>query len=94
MRLDLPWSQRAIQAAHAATNLIFRERHALDEGGWGEYGPNFVFYGVPGERELLELEASIGHQAVGFREPDMGDHLTAVAYLGASLAGFDQLSLL
>lgn len=94
MRRDLPWSQRSIQAAHAAANVVFRERRRLDEHSWGEHGPNFVFYGVPGEPELLELEALLGPHAVGFREPDMGHHLTAVAYLGETLAGFDEFALL
>jgi hypothetical protein len=94
VRRDLPWSQRAIQAAHAAANLVFRRRLTFDERAWGEHGPNFVFYGVPGERELLELEASIGPDAVSFREPDLGDRLTAIAYMGPSLPGFVQMQLL
>jgi len=94
VRRDLPWSQRAVQAAHAAANLVFRRRATFDERAWGEHGPNFVFYGVPGERELLELEASLGPLAVTFREPDLGDRLTAVAYMGPSLPGFAQIQLL
>jgi hypothetical protein len=94
VRRDLPWSQRAVQAAHAAANLVFSRRATFDERAWGAHGPNFVFYGVPGERELLELEASLGSLAVSFREPDMADRLTAIAYLGPSLPGFDQMHLL
>jgi hypothetical protein len=93
VRRDLPWSQRTVQAAHAATNLAFRIR-GLDAKSWGEHGPNLVVYGVAGERELLDIERSLAEGAVPFREPDLGNHLTAVAYLGPSLPRFDELTLL
>lgn len=93
MRRDLPWSQRTVQAAHAAANLAFRNRD-LDAESWGECGPNFVVYGIAGERELLDIERSLGELAVSFREPDLGGRLTAVAYLGPSLPWFDQMMLL
>ena len=73
---------------------MFRHREKFDEQSWGEHGPNFVFFGVPGERELLDLEAAIGPDGVSFREPDMGDRLTAIAYMGTTLPAFDQLQLL
>jgi hypothetical protein len=83
-----------VQAAHAAANLAFRRRSSLDAEAWGEHGPNFVFYGVPGERELLEIESSLGTEATGFREPDLGGRLTAIAYLGCSRPEFGRYDLL
>ena len=94
MRRDLPWAQRTIQAAHAVANLVFRRRDELDPGSWGEYGPNFVVYGVAGEGELLEIEKSLSPLAVSFHEPDLGGRLTAIAYLGPPLERFNELSLL
>jgi len=94
VRRDLPWSQRAVQAAHAAVNLVFRRRSAIDECEWDEHGPSFVFYGVDSERELLALESALGAEASSFREPDLGDRLTAVAYLGCSRPEFRRYDLL
>jgi hypothetical protein len=94
VRRDLPWSQRAVQASHAAVNLVFHRRSALDECEWGEHGPSFVFYGVDSETELLALESALGADASSFREPDLGNRLTAVAYLGFSRPEFGRYDLL
>ena len=94
MRRDLPWSQRAVQAAHAAVNLVFRKGPSIDECEWGDHGPSFVFYGVDNERELLALESALAAEAVSFREPDLGNRLTAIAYLGFSRPEFGRYDLL
>jgi hypothetical protein len=94
VRRDLPWSQRAVQAAHAAVNLVFHERSSIDEGAWGAHGPSFVFFGVDRESELLALESALGAEALSFREPDLGNRLTAIAYLGCSRPEFGRYDLL
>jgi len=94
VRRDLPWSQRAVQAAHAAVKLVFHNRSSIDECEWGAHGPTFVFYGVEHERELLALESALAPEAVSFREPDLGNRLTAVAYLGCARPEFGRCDLL
>ena len=94
MRRDLPWSQRAVQAAHAAVNLVFHNRSSIGECEWGAHGPSFVFYGVEHEGELLALESALAAEAVSFREPDLGDRLTAIAYLGCARPEFGRYDLL
>jgi peptidyl-tRNA hydrolase PTH2 len=94
VRRDLDWSQRLVQAGHAVANLVFQRHCDLDTVSWGDLGPAIIVYGLAGERELLELESRLGSRAVSFREPDLGDHLTAIAYLGPPLADLDRFTLL
>jgi len=94
VRRDLPWSQRAVQAAHAAVNIVFHRLRSVDECEWGQHGPSFVFYGVDHEEELLVLESALGAEGVSFREPDLGNRLTAVAYLGCGRPEFGRYDLL
>ena len=83
-----------MQGAHAAVNLVFHKRSCIDEREWGKHGPSFVFYGVDDEGELLALESELGAEAISFREPDLGDRLTAVAYLGSTRHEFGRYDLL
>jgi len=45
---------------------------------WGHYGPNLVLLGCKDESELESISADMER----FYEPDLGDELTAAAYLG------------
>ena len=83
-----------MQGAHAAANLVFHKRSSIDVREWGDHGPRFVFYGVEHERDLLALESALGTEAMSFREPDLGNRLTAVAYLGSTRHEFSRYDLL
>ena len=93
VRRDLPSSMRSVQAAHAATALAiaFGARLAAT---WGPCGPPIVLLGVESEPDLAEWLRRLGAEAVPFREPDLGDALTAVAYWGPAVPGFAALRLL
>jgi hypothetical protein len=76
VRADLPSAQQAVQGIHAALEAGRRDLIPTD----GDH-PHLVFCTVPDEW-ALELAArrlriaDIGHAP--FREPDLGDRLTAV----------------
>lgn len=75
-RKDLPAGDQAVQGAHAA--LAFA---AQRPGEWSWQG-TLVFLAVPSELDLywlLDRAERDGIAAVPFREPDLGDALTAVA---------------
>jgi hypothetical protein len=92
VRRDLSWSARSVQAAHAAVALALTRAEQLQVGG--PCGPPIVLLGVEGESELGEWLRSLGDAAVAFREPDLGDSLTAVAYWGPAVPAFGTLRLL
>ena len=92
VRRDLPWSVRAVQAAHAAVALSLLKRGQLQVGG--PCGRPIVLLGVEGESQANEWQCRLGAEAVPFREPDLGDALTAVAYFGPPVAALATLRLL
>jgi len=69
VRRDLRWSQRAAQLAHAADE--WHREH-------GYHGGPVLVFGVSDTARLERLFAATA-DAVGFREPDLGDELTAFA---------------
>lgn len=76
VRRDLTPSQQAIQACHAC---IESARNLLTET---DIVPYLVLIGIQDEQRLLcELERiqSLGIQCKSFREPDIGNELTAFA---------------
>lgn len=96
-RKDLPWPERAVQAIHAGVNLAYtagQKSKGLAPGGagvlcadeWGPLGPHVILLGVEDRHVLSDFAAM--PRAEAFREPDMGDELTAVAlYQGALYDG-------
>lgn len=77
VRTDLSHSQRAVQSAHAAVEVA-RRGHVPPS----DPVPNLVMLGIASECELLLIAESLiplDIPFVAFREPDMGDSLTAVA---------------
>jgi hypothetical protein len=93
VRRDLPWSVRSVQAAHAATSLAVARRDQLI-AACGPCGPPIVLLGVQDETGLAEWLRRLGADAVAFREPDLGNALTAVAYWGPLVPAFATLRLL
>lgn len=79
-RHDLAPKVRAVQSCHAA--IQFCHEHPETESEWFRTSNHLVIVGVDDERALTELyrRAEWGDlKASAFREPDLGDQLTAVA---------------
>ena len=71
VRNDLSKSQQAVQAGHAvAEHLIKRPDTQWDNG-------TLVYLKVRNEHELLTWHSKL--DCIGFREPDRGDEMTALA---------------
>lgn len=73
VRNDLSGPQKAVQSAHAA---IESGRRYLKEG---EEHPSVIILIVKNERKLIELQDKIPYDHVVFREPDIGNQVTAIA---------------
>lgn len=76
-----------MQAAHAALELPLH--HPDAHRGWSHAGGYLILLSVPDEsaldslhRDLVDLDALV----VGFREPDVGDQLTALSCLPSAPA--------
>ena len=77
VRTDLSHAQRAVQSAHAAVEVA-RQGHVPPS----DLIPNLVILGIESESELESIADSLVPLSipfVAFREPDLGDSLTAVA---------------
>ena len=78
IRKDMPKSYMAVQAGHAvAAWLLAQDRTQLT---WKNN--TLIYLGVKNERELLKWQEKLGDKAIMFREPDLDDEATALAYLG------------
>jgi len=89
VRRDLPWPVRTVQAIHAAMEYL----HGQSLKDWGRYGPAVVLLGVATEEELEGWHAQLPDSAA-FREPDLFDSLTAVAYYGEPTEALGSLRLM
>jgi Peptidyl-tRNA hydrolase PTH2 len=79
-RSDLPPGHQAVQSAHAMRE--FKNSYPELEQLWYERSNFLALLAVPDEASLsrlLERARRRGIPAVGFREPDLGGALTAVA---------------
>ena len=86
-RKDLSLPYQAVQAAHAAINFIFD--HPDRAGPWHKDSQYLVFLSVKGEKELEKLINKVSDSGIlytVFREPDIGNEITAVALEPSSLA--------
>jgi hypothetical protein len=76
VRKDLPKSYQAVQAGHAVAEWLLREQTWRNE--------TLVYLGVNNENELLDWKERLSFRNMryaAFREPDIGNQLTAVATL-------------
>ena len=76
VRNDLSNSQKAVQAGHAVAQYLLTKPDTQWDNG------TLIYLGVRDETELNLWTARLtksGVFNVGFREPDIGDQLTAVA---------------
>ena len=80
VRGDLSPAQQAVQMGHALQEFNVVHREAADR--WYSTSNTIAFLAVEDEKELellLVRAARRGAETAGFREPDLGDSLTAVA---------------
>lgn len=79
-RGDLPAGARAAQCCHALRE--FARAHPVREAAWYAASNALVLLETPDEAALAALVARAGERGVAcaaFREPDLGDALTAIA---------------
>lgn len=75
-RRDLSASQQAVQAGHGVAELLLRGQPQSWDNG------TLVYLGVDSEKELLLWRDKLKYRDIPFsefREPDIGDQLTALA---------------
>lgn len=85
VRSDLAPGLQLAQACHALR--LFAADHPEVDKAWYEGSSNLVVLQAPSEEELLALAARAGEVPTSvFREPDLGDEVTAIA-LGPTGAG-------
>lgn len=80
VRADLPPGDRAVQAAHAAVD--FQHQHAAIAARWQRESNTLAMLTVPDEWDLEKLLFDIAGRGLAFttfREPDLGDSMTAIA---------------
>jgi len=76
VRNDLPQSYKAVQAGHAVAEWLLRDQTWRNE--------TLVYLGVNDENELLDWKERLdfkNKKYTEFREPDIGNQLTAIATL-------------
>jgi len=76
VRKDLPKSYQAVQAGHAVAEWLLYDQSWQNE--------TLVYLGVNNENELLDWKERLDFNNIkhaSFREPDIGDQLTAIATL-------------
>jgi hypothetical protein len=74
VRKDLPESYRAVQAGHAVAEWLLHDRSWNNE--------TLIYLGVTNEFSLYRWADRLDRKGinwVGFREPDIGNQLTAIA---------------
>lgn len=74
VRKDLPESYKAVQAGHAVAEWLLHDRSWKNE--------TLIYLTVPDEASLYRWAYKLdfkGVKWVGFREPDIGNQLTALA---------------
>lgn len=77
-RDDLSPGVQAVQGMHAA--LSFAVTYPELTAKWHHESQVLVFLAVPDEDELVELGRDLSwFDLIWFREPDLGDQLTAIA---------------
>lgn len=91
-RRDLPKPVQTVQAIHAAIEITAKQHLRFLAGT-----PWVIVYGVEDEKALTEWCDRLNKKSaphLAFREPDMGNQLTAIAYWGRKFDGFGGLRLL
>ena len=80
-RRDLPIGTQALQSGHAA--IDFQHQHPSEAKEWHSKSNYLVFLTVANEEELIKLTTKailLGIKHTVFREPDLDNQITAVAF--------------
>jgi hypothetical protein len=80
-RRDLPVSYQAVQAAHAA--IDFQHQYPTLADKWHCTSNYLIFLSVANEDEFKQLILKAAQRQIkisAFREPDINDELTAIAF--------------
>lgn len=80
VRADLPAGDQAVQAAHALTEFLVNHPEIARE--WHKQSNTLALLSVPNEAALghiLDQAFDKDLRVASFREPDLGDSLTAIA---------------
>ena len=80
-RRDLPIGTQALQSGHAA--IDFQYQHPVEAKEWQNKSNYLVFLTVADEEELIKFitKANLsGIKHTVFREPDLNNQITAVAF--------------
>lgn len=80
-RRDLPLSVQAVQSGHAA--IDFQHQHQVEAKEWHTKSNYLVFLTVADEQALIKLITKAiltGIKHTVFREPDLDNQITAVAF--------------
>lgn len=86
VRRDISPSQQAVQAGHAVAQFCLMKPMQWTNG-------TLVYLGVKSEIQLLNWIRKLD-ECVIFREPDIGNQITAIASLSNSDGIFQKLNLL
>ena len=79
-RADLPPGDQAVQAAHALTEFVVEHAGAAQK--WHRESNTLALLAAPDEKALermLDRAFDLGILSASFREPDLGNSLTAIA---------------
>ena len=90
VRKDLSKSQQAVQGGHALAEYVLLNRDTEWDNG------TLVYLSIRDETELKDLTKKLECDRIHhitFREPDIGDQLTAIASLGNN-EHFERMSLI
>jgi len=87
VRKDLSESQQAVQAGHAVAEFLLNNPKTDWRNG------TLIYLGVSGESDLWKWKDRLGDGCIEFREPDIGNQITALAVAGDK-AKFRRLELL
>ena len=77
VRKDLSRSQQAVQAGHAVAEYLLHVQHNWDNG-------TLIYLGIKNEKRLINWTKKLTRKDIkwiGFREPDIGNQLTAISVL-------------
>lgn len=80
-RRDIPLAYQAVQAAHAA--IDFQHGHSIEAKNWHNTSNYLIFLTVANEDELKQLILKAAERYIKitpFREPDINNELTAIAF--------------
>ena len=78
LRKDLPSKYAAVQGGHALAEYMLK--NPMQAAKWGNH--TLIYLQVDNEKEMIKLEKELLEQNeifASFREPDIGDELTAIA---------------